>query len=369
MSGSHSLDFYAGSTALAELQQHGLKQERFSIMLGASGGPKWFVLYGLDTYLAGEFFKDRQSPLSMVGSSVGSFRSACYAQRQPAKAINTLATRYIETTYRSKFVSPATVTASVRVIIDAMLGDDGIDAILNNPVFRPHFIVTRARGLAGSNNRLLQSAALLRSSRHNEQSRAELKRHYERIVFSPADTTLQISDPFDIPTQNVALSQSNTREALLASGSLPVIMQSIKDIPGAPAGTYLDGGIVDYHFDVGFSQGAETDRGLILYPHFSANLRAGWFDKKLSRGVDTSHYDRVLLLCPSAEFISKLPQGQIPDRSDFTNYDTQQRIQHWRTVTKLSEQLADEFAEFIEKPDWNRVRPISELTGVECRGV
>lgn len=362
MSRSHSLDFYAGSAALAELQQHGLTQQSFSIMLGASGGPKWFVLYGLDKYLAGEFFKNRQSPLSMIGSSVGSFRAACFAQRQPVAAIDTLATRYIETSYRSKFVSPATVTESVRDIIDAMLGDDGIEAILDNLVFRPHFIVTRAQGLAGSNNRLLQSAALLQSSRRNKRSRAELKRHYERIVFSPADTTLQISDPHALPTQNVALTQSNTRDALLASGSLPVIMQGIKDIPGAPAGTYLDGGIVDYHFDVRFTQSGETDSGLLLYPHFSANLRAGWFDKKLSRSVDPSHYDRVLLLCPSAKFISTLPQGRIPDRSDFTTYDTQQRIQHWRTVTRLSEKLADEFAEFIEKPDWNRVRSISELT-------
>ena len=37
------------------------KPEQFKLMLGASGGPKWFVLFGLDRYLFGNFFSNRKN--------------------------------------------------------------------------------------------------------------------------------------------------------------------------------------------------------------------------------------------------------------------------------------------------------------------
>ncbi len=368
------LDIYAGETALKTLKQTGLDQCRFSTLLGASGGPKWFVLYGLDRYLMSDFFKHRTAPLTILGSSVGSFRAACFAQKRPAAAIERLAKHYIETTYGSRYVSPEAVTESVRVIVDAMLEDDGVDNILNNPVFKAHFIVTRASGLVASENRLLQGLGLLKSSRLNKRSRSNLKAQYQRTIFHPVNSALSIDDPYNIPTQSVALTEANTREAILASGSLPIIMQGVKNIPGAATGNYRDGGIVDYHFDfnayatsinnkgitTGDSNKARED--LILYPHFSASLRAGWFDKKLPRLVKTEHYDRVLLLCPSEKFISSLPYSKIPDRSDFSKLDSGERMKFWWRAANDSEQLADEFAQFVRTPDWTQVRPITELT-------
>jgi len=38
------LDIYAGSNALRTIQEHGIKPDLFTNMLGASGGPKWFPL-------------------------------------------------------------------------------------------------------------------------------------------------------------------------------------------------------------------------------------------------------------------------------------------------------------------------------------
>ena len=164
-------------------------------------------------------------------------------------------------------------------------------------------------------------------------------------------------------------------------------MQGIKNIAGAAAGNYRDGGIVDYHFDLKvrstsgtydpanatMSEKTQTvtsdttikssDDELILYPHFSAGLRAGWFDKKLPRLVKPEHYERVVLLCPSEAFIKKLPYGKIPDRSDFSKLDTESRKKFWWRAANDSEQLAEEFAQFIQKPDWTRVRPITDLTG------
>lgn len=39
------IEIYAGKTATKIINEHGLKPELFSTFLGASGGPKWFLLY------------------------------------------------------------------------------------------------------------------------------------------------------------------------------------------------------------------------------------------------------------------------------------------------------------------------------------
>ena len=46
-----SLSILAGPKALAELREHGLSPARVRVFVGASGGPKWLVLYGLDRVL------------------------------------------------------------------------------------------------------------------------------------------------------------------------------------------------------------------------------------------------------------------------------------------------------------------------------
>ena len=120
------------------------------------------MLYGLDKFLFGEFFKDRTQPLNMIGSSVGSFRAACFAQRDPVAATERMAKGYIETTYDSKYVGPKIVTDSGRAMLHDILGDQGINEIVNNPVFKAHFITAKAKGLAGSENRLMQYSLLAR---------------------------------------------------------------------------------------------------------------------------------------------------------------------------------------------------------------
>ena len=77
------LDIYAGKSALTLIEKEGFQQSIFSSFLGASGGPKWFSLFGLDKYLFGEFFANRTDPLNLIGSSAGAFRAACFAQNDP----------------------------------------------------------------------------------------------------------------------------------------------------------------------------------------------------------------------------------------------------------------------------------------------
>ena len=352
-----TLEIYAGQQALNTLHEHDFSADLFTSFLGASGGPKWFVLYGLDKFLFGDFFQHRKQTLNIIGSSVGSFRAACFAQNDPVAATERMAERYITTAYQTKYVSPKTLSDSMRIMLKDMLGQHGIDEILNHPTIKPHFIATKTNGLTASENRLLQSLGLLHSARNNRKDRSALAKHFERIIFQPHDSQLSITDPDNIPTQHVTLNADNLFDAILASGSLPVMMQGIRNISGAPTGIYRDGGLVDYHYDFSIN-----NPGLILYPHFSAKLRAGWFDKKLPRRVRSQHYERVVLICPSVEFIANLPYSKIPDRADFTKLNNEERMRSWRSVTQASEQLAEELAELQHTQDLSRIKPIEVLT-------
>ena len=65
----------------------------------------------------------------------------------------------------------------------------------------------------------------------------------------------------------------------------------------------------------------------------------------------------MILLAPSAEWIKSLPNGKLPDRSDFTRYgaDLQGRMKAWRTAAAASEQLAEEWRAWLERPELGRV--------------
>jgi hypothetical protein len=351
------LEIYAGETALQKIHQDGFSPELFSTFLGASGGPKWFTLLGLDKYLFGEFFNGRQQALNVIGSSAGAFRAACFAQNDPVAAIERLAKHYSETVYSDDTKPQADeITAKAIELLDELFGDTGAAEIINNKVFKAHFIVAKCHGLVASENKLKQAAGLLNSLLRNAVSRPLLKSQYERYIFQHHQSDLVIFDPDNIPTTSVAFSHNNIKAALLASGSIPMVMQGIKDIADCPPGMYRDGGIIDYHFDFNIQ-----NEGLILYPHFSSTLKAGWFDKNLSRNVRLEHYDKTVLLCPSAEFIDSLPYHKIPDRTDFVDMKPAQRIQYWQQVFVESEKLAQQFKHFYQTQNISSIKSIKLL--------
>jgi len=334
------INIYAGKTAAKIINEQGLKPELFSSFLGASGGPKWFTLFGLDKYIFGEFFKNHSQPLNLIGSSAGAFRSACFAQNDPVAAIERLATSYSQTRYSSNKPTPAEITLKARALLEDVFGNNGVAEIINNPVFKAHFIVAKSNGFIASENKLLQLMGLSKSYMLNRVNRKYLGAQYERFIFGPATSDLSITDSYNFKTQKIALTQNNLKEALLASGSIPLVMQGIKNIAGTPAGIYRDGGIIDYHFDLKIN-----NPGLILYPHFNSDPKAGWFDKNLKRKVSPLNYDNVVMITPSKEFIAGLPYGKIPDRNDFTDLDADTRIKYWNTVFSETERLAEAFDE------------------------
>ena len=332
------IDIVAGKNAAKIINEQGFRPELFTSFLGASGGPKWFTLFGLDKYIFGEFFKNRTQPLNLIGSSAGAFRSACFAQNDPVAAIERLAKSYSQTRYSSNKPTPAEITIKARALLEDVFGDNGVTEIINNPVFKAHFIVAKSNGFIASENKLIQLLGLSKSYMLNRVNRKLLGSQYERFIFGAPNSNLSITDSYNFKTHNIALNQTNLKDALLASGSIPLVMQGIKNIAGSPQGMYRDGGIIDYHFDVKIN-----NPGLILYPHFNSDPKAGWFDKNLKRKVAPQNYDNVVMITPSKEFVAGLPYGKIPDRNDFTDLDADTRIKYWNTVFSETEKLAEAF--------------------------
>lgn len=346
------IEIYAGHKALATLKEKGFKQELFQSFLGASGGPKWFCLYSLDKYLFGEFFKDRKTELNIIGSSAGAFRAACFAQNNPIAAIERLAKNYSETVY-SKNAKPAEISRKARELTTMLLGGTGAQEIIDNPIFKAHFIVARSVGLVASERKLIQGIGLIGSYIRNRISRKLLTSQYERFIYQPEHSSLDIGDSYGFDTVKVPFTLQNLPEALLASGSIPMVMKGINNIPNSPKGMYRDGGIIDYHFDLSIK-----NDGLTLYPHFNAHPKAGWFDKSLNRKVHTNNYDNTVLICPSAEFIASLPYGKIPDRTDFTNFDDNTRIKYWKQVFVKTEELSNSLHQLINDQEIERINLI-----------
>jgi hypothetical protein len=80
----------------------------------------------------------------------------------------------------------------------------------------------------------------------------------------------------------------------------------------------------------------------------------GWLDKGLKWRHGATHFlDRMVLLAPDPQWVKTLPNGKLPDRRDFPRYgtDLQGRVKAWRTAAAASEQLAEEWQAWLERPD------------------
>jgi len=337
------LQVIAGPIAMQHIQKNGLCANDISWLAGASGGPKWFVLYGMDKYLAGEFFSECQQPLRMIGSSAGAWRLACYAHANPVMALQRLATRYAGQVY-SESPDRHEISREARAMLDLMLGADGAQDIATNSQRRLYVIADRARNLLRSDDQLPLTVGLLAAALSNVISRKLLSTFFVRHVFhnnldSPDVTWLQ-----DIPTSWLPLRPDNVREVLMATGSIPQIMESVKGISGSKDVVYRDGGITDYHLDLPFN----SRPGLVLYPHFYSGLVPGWFDKFVAwRRVHPRYFENVVLLSPSRSFVQSLPFGKIPDRNDFRRMSQTRRVEYWQQVLEESERLAQALRELV----------------------
>ncbi len=337
----------AGKGVLEMVRDEGLAPHRVKILAGASGGPKWLMLSGMDLVLA-DIFQKRQSPLYCIGSSIGSWRFAALAQRDAKSAILAFEEAYIHQQYEGKPGIEA-VSAESRKIMNAYIPDNQMGFILNHPFMRPAFICTKNNGWGNSDRLLPLGLHLTGAALANLAHRNHLSRFFDRTLFhSPGfDRSLLSTDAFT--SHWVELTKENFRSALLASGSIPLVMEGITAIPGAPCGTYRDGGLIDYHINLPY-QVAEDD--IVLMPHFFDRIVPGWFDKKLNfRKPIERLLENTVLIAPSAEFISALPGRKVPDRDDFKLFfqKDNERFEQWKKVVAACRILGEEIGEIFSR--------------------
>lgn len=344
---TRQLLFKAGPGAFDMIRRDGFGIDRIGTVAGASGGAKWLVLSQLDRAILSTLLPGLRRPVHTIATSIGAWRFACYAQSDPLAAIDRFEEAYIEQSYSA---SPDIheITAKSREILRVALGEHGVSEILGHPVLRSHILAVRARHAAASESRPLLMTSLFAAAGLNAVSRRSLALFFERALFyDPRDLPpFYAADGFGM--QRVPLANDNLEDVISATGAIPLVLSGVRDISGAAPGVYRDGGVIDYHLDLPQSC---PDR-ITLYPHFFDRIVPGWFDKKLQwRRPAPAHVDRTLLVCPSAEFVEKLPNRKIPDRTDFQNYAPRDRVRIWREVVAACEALAEEFIDVIEKDE------------------
>jgi hypothetical protein len=342
---SRVLSVRAGSRALARLRERGFAPELFTTWLGASGGPKWLVLYGIDQVLAERWLPRAGRSVALLGSSIGSWRHACLAQRDPLAAIERFREAYIAQRYRGE-PTPTEVSEQAASILEHVLGSTGAEEIVAHETLHSHVVVSHCRGLLASEQKLLLGLGLGAAATGNFVSRRALGFYLARALFHTTASAAVAMRRFS--TYEVPLVAHNLRPVLMASGAIPLVLAGVADIAGAPAGVYRDGGVVDYHFDFEMTR----PDGLCLYPHFSAEITPGWFDKYVPwRRVRGPLLQDVVMLGPASELVAGLPGGKIPDRGDFRSMSYEQRLRAWNQVIGESQRMGEALQRLLDHPD------------------
>jgi hypothetical protein len=390
-----ALCIHAGPRARQHLEQNGLQPRDVGVIPAAAGGPKGLILGPLDRFIFGEWLPRSDQPVDLVGASIGAWRMATACLNESGAAFERLEHDYIHQHYDvppgKKRPSAAHVSERFGQSLQAFYGGR-VDEVLSHPRYRLHIVTSRGRHLLRREQAVVTPLGYLGAFLTNTVHRKAMGAWLERVVFSSHGAALPFATT-DYRTRQVPMNAGNFMLALQASCSIPFVLQAVHNIPGAPPGAYWDGGITDYHLHlaygkqpeviskmiagsaylssaegqkdlkmdaVGASDGSGNAPGrIVLYPHFQHRVVPGWLDKSLQwRHKSTSALDSMVVVSPNPDWVHTLPNAKLPDRNDFTHYgtDSQARARAWLTATQASQQLADEWGEWLERPDLKAVQ-------------
>lgn len=356
-----ALRIYAGPQARRHLEQQGLFPAHVGTVPGAAGGPKGLVLGPLDRFLFGQWLPRSAQPVDLIGASIGAWRVATACLADPVDALATLEREYVHQHIGlppgQRRLTPEQISAGFANNLRSFYGGRTAE-VLGHTRYRLHVVTSRGRRLLAREGRWRTPMGYLGAYVANAFSRQALGQWLERVVFSVPGAPLPF-DTADFRTRQVPLNEANFMQALQASCSIPFVLRPVCDIPEAPSGVYWDGGITDYHLHLRYRY--RKDAPIVLYPHFQRAIVPGWLDKAWRRRHRaTAALDWTVVLAPDPKWISRLPNGKLPDRSDFTRYgqDVQARAKVWSTAVSEAERLADEWAQWLENPDLRQVEDL-----------
>jgi len=336
------LEIKAGPKAYQQIREQGLSPADVRAVFGASGAAKWLAIYGLDRAIFSQWLAPAEQEILLFGTSVGAFKLAAACHADAAAGLDALKRAYIHQSYPNG-AGLDEIEREFSNIAAAVVSPEHIEQILSHPRFRFACGAVRCHGGLASKESRAQLLACSRAAVNNLKGRTGMQEQLERCVFVDSRANFPIASGDGYITRQVSLDSGNTRLALKASGSIPISMHGVENVPGAPQGMYRDGGLLDYH---PVPSSFWLDDGLILYPHFYDHCKVGWFDKLLPwRKASARQLDQVVMISPSPAYIESLELGRIPDRKDFKRYqhNDAERIRLWEQATEQSLKMGEEF--------------------------
>ncbi len=370
---------------MRHIAQNGLQPTDICVVPGAAGGPKGLILGPLDRFIFGDWLARSNHDVHLVGASIGAWRMATACLNNPVEGFEKLEHDYIRQDYAlkpgEKFPSADTVSEDFARNLTSFYAGK-IHQVLSHKRYKLHIITSRGRHILRREHKLATPLGYLGAFLSNGVRRKAMGAWLERVVFSSQNAALPF-DARDYRTRQIDLTAANFNQALQASCSIPFVLRAVHAIAGAPPGAYWDGGITDYHLHLNYAPdliaaGARkigatalndansenktaSNAGLVLYPHFQKAVVPGWLDKSLRwRHKATPFLDNMLLLAPNPDWVKTLPNGKLPDRTDFKRYgtDLQARVKAWSAAASSSEQLAEEWQQWLFKPDMGLIEPL-----------
>ena len=235
MQKSFSLQFKAGPGAYEDIRRHGFAVDRIGTIAGASGGAKWLVLSQLDRVIVSRILPALSGPVHLLGSSIGAWRFSCYSQNSPLEAIERFESAYLNQEY-SERPDSAEISDTTRDILSDLLGENGASEIVNHPSLRTHIMAVRCRHLTASEWRPMLAAGLALAAGANAIGRRTLGAFFSRALFHDSRDRPPFYNARGFPIQRIALSEENLQQVVLASGAIPLVLNGVRDIAGAPGG-------------------------------------------------------------------------------------------------------------------------------------
>ena len=353
MNAQRAFVLHAGRLAAERIRADGLQPADIACMPAAAGGPKGLTLIPLDKLLfdpARGWL--REGKIELIGASIGAWRLAAVAMPDALAALDRLAEGYLAHSYPPR-PTARYVADECRKLARALLGQARVCVPRSGVALT--VVTARARGaLDGRSSR----SDFARAALANTVSRSKLAAHLQRVLFTAGAARFPQTAFDRFGLTRVPLDAHNSEDALLASGSIPLVCEPVRDPAGAPRGNYWDGGLIDYHLLLPYTQLP----GLVLYPHFAPYVTPGWLDKYLPwrRRPRHSWLDYVLIIAPSPQQLARLPNRKLPDRSDFHRYggDEAARRRDWRRAFGESQRFADEVLAWLTRPDPLLLRPL-----------
>jgi len=344
----------AGDRAREMIMDGGFSLDAVRTYVGPAVGPRWLVASGFDLTLMKNDLLGRQRPVLLAGASAGAWRFAAWIQPEREKSHLALREAYITATY-SRRDTPATVRASLASIIDRAVEDDAVPFALADGRHRLAVTTARAKNLAAAFFSPLQRLGFYAAFALNALDRRFLNLFVEPVVFytGPKPPPFTLLRGFE--GRHFPLTEINFKTVLVATAAIPLVVEGVRDIYGAPYGVYRDGGLTDYHLARDYGGGED---GVTLLFHHQDRIVPGWLDRRLKRrSPPREALSSLLMVHPSPELVASLPLGKVPERDDFVAFMDRpgERIENWRLAVERTSHLGEVFCDLIES---GRIRDV-----------